>query len=141
MIYTQALKLEPDQQAHTSMKDVQEEVQDEIYDDGDDDPVEGDTDEGTHNDTGEDEDEDGEVIYWYDSEEEVEQNMEQQGFNSLVNDETIHMIHIQEYTDVDEEKEKVEELVHYMTNSLEENEQFVDTLSGFSDDITMYLKK
>ncbi|GAB65567.1 hypothetical protein PCYB_062990 [Plasmodium cynomolgi strain B] len=143
LIDNKKLKLERDQEAQKSVNDVQEEVQDENYDDGDDNRVDEDTDEGTGEgiDDNTDEDADEEIVYRYDSEEEAKINMEEQGFNSLVNDETIHMIHFQEYTDVEEGKEKVEELVQYMTNSFKENEQLVDTLNDFSDDIIMYLQK
>ncbi|CAG9481818.1 unnamed protein product [Plasmodium vivax] len=135
LIDNKMFKLERDQQAHTSMNDLREEVQEEVYDDGDDDHV----DEDTNNNTEEDEDE--EIVYRYGSDEEAKENGEEQGFSSLLNDETIHMTHIKEHTDVDEEKEKVEDLVKYMTNSLQENDQLVNTLSGLSDDITMFLRK
>lgn len=139
LIDNKMLKLERDQQAQTSMNDLREEVQDEVFDDGEDNHVAEDTDEGPNNNTEEDEDE--EIVYRYGSDEEAKEIGEEQGFSSLLNDETIHMTHIKEHTDVDEEKEKVEDLVKYMTNSLQENDQLVNTLSGLSDDITMFLRK
>ncbi|ANQ06996.1 Uncharacterized protein PCOAH_00013500 [Plasmodium coatneyi] len=139
------LTLELDKEAETSVNDVEEEVLDEIYDDGDDNNVDEENDEGTQNDPNDgvdnnDDDEDEEIVYRYDNDGEADEITEEQGLNSLLNDETIHMIHLQEYTDIDEKKEKVEELVQYMTNSLQENEELADTLNGFSSDMTRYLQ-
>ncbi|CAA9987258.1 conserved Plasmodium protein, unknown function [Plasmodium knowlesi strain H] len=139
------VKIELEEHAETSMNDIEEEVLEEIYEESDDNEVEEKSDEDTQDDNNDDvdnndDDEDVEVVFRYDNDEEIEERTEEQGLHSLLNDETIHMIHLQEYTDIDEEKEKVEELIQYMTNSLEENEEFVDTLNGFSSDMTMYLQ-
>ncbi|GAW80056.1 hypothetical protein PGO_062010 [Plasmodium gonderi] len=136
-------RIELDSQSQTSMHDVTEEVHEEQYD------SESEDDDEESDDESESESDDDDEELHEDSDEETPYNGEggainyisKEGLNPLLNDEIIHMTHVHEYTDVDEKKEKIEDFVQYMKDSLDENEEFVHILNNISDDMTMYLQE